>query len=130
MSEKEINDIISKNLTYYLERKNKTQLELAEYMGVSQATVSNWCKGIKLPRMKKIDTICDYLGIKRSELIEERKEVVNKTITLRPDEKSLLDNYNKLTDVARKEASGYIEYLGTKEENLRKKESLSNSTAG
>lgn len=75
MSEKEINDIISRNLSYYLDLRNKTQLDLAEHMGVSQATVSNWCTGVKMPRMKKIDAICEYLGVKRSDLMEEKSEV-------------------------------------------------------
>ena len=71
MSEKEINEIISRNLTYYLEKNGMTQLDLAERLGVSQAAVSNWCKGIKMPRMNKVDSICDILQIKRSDLMEE-----------------------------------------------------------
>ena len=71
MSEKEINEIISRNLTYYLEKNGMTQLDLAERLGVSQAAVSNWCKGIKMPRMNKVDSICDILQIKRSYLMEE-----------------------------------------------------------
>ncbi len=69
MDENEINSIIASNITKQLELHNKTQLELAEYMGVSQATVSNWCKGIKMPRMTKIDLLCKYFSITRSELM-------------------------------------------------------------
>ena len=54
MSEAELNQLIAKNIARYLEDQNKTQLDLAEYIGVSQATVSNWCKGIKVPRMSKL----------------------------------------------------------------------------
>lgn len=60
MSEKELNSIIAKNISKYLEIQSKTQSDLAEYIGVSQATVSNWCKGIKMPRMAKIDMICNF----------------------------------------------------------------------
>ena len=60
MSEQEINKIISERISYYLEKNGKTQLQLADYMNVSQATVSNWCKGVKMPRMDKIDKICAF----------------------------------------------------------------------
>ena len=58
MSDKAINDIISFNLNRLLEANGKNQADLAAYMEVSQATVSNWCKGIKSPRMDKLDRIC------------------------------------------------------------------------
>ena len=71
MSENEVNlnKIIAANLTLLLRMKNRTQLELAEYLGVTQATVSNWCNGIKMPRMDKIDRICDYFDVTRSALM-------------------------------------------------------------
>lgn len=71
MSEQEINAIIAKNLTKFLNRSGKSQIDLADYMEVSQATVSNWCKGLKLPRMDKIDKICSFFGINRSELMND-----------------------------------------------------------
>ena len=74
MSDNELNSIISNNITKQLSIHNKTQLELAEYMNVSQATVSNWCKGTKMPRMSKIDMICDFFSIKRSDLLDDKSD--------------------------------------------------------
>ena len=74
MSENELNMLIAARIQHYLEAKNKTQADLAEYMGVSQATVSNWCNGIKMPRMDKIDKICEFFGVVRSDLMVEDKE--------------------------------------------------------
>lgn len=71
MSEKELNKIIADNITRQMELNNRTQLELAEYMNVSQATVSNWCKGVKMPRMSKIDMICKFFDINRSDLMND-----------------------------------------------------------
>lgn len=71
MSEAEINKIISDNLNRLMEIRGTTQSELAEYMGVSQATISNWCKGVKMPRMDKIDKLCDFFHINRSDLMQE-----------------------------------------------------------
>lgn len=86
MSEKEINRIIADNLVHQMSIHNCTQLELAQYMGVSQATVSNWCKGIKLPRMSKVDKICDFFHINRSDLlVDNQSEASTSTGTaLRP----------------------------------------------
>ena len=53
-----------------LKERGKTQLELAEFVGVSDASVNNWVNGIKLPRMDKVDKICKFLNVKRSDLIE------------------------------------------------------------
>ena len=71
MSEAEINKIISDNLNRLMEKRGITQLELAEYMGVSQTTISNWCKGIKMPRMDKVDKICRFFHINRSDLMND-----------------------------------------------------------
>lgn len=72
MSEQEFNKIFSRNLTYYLEKHNRSQADLAKYIGVSTASVSNWCKGIKLPRMDKVDKMCSFFQINRSDLMEEK----------------------------------------------------------
>lgn len=71
MSEPTINQAIAGKLCYLLEKNRKSQENLAEYMGVSQATVSNWCNGIKLPRIDKLDLICKYFGVNRSDLIPD-----------------------------------------------------------
>lgn len=71
MSESTINQAIAGKLCYLLEKNRKSQEDLAEYMGVSQATVSNWCNGIKLPRIDKLDLICKYFGVNRSDLIPD-----------------------------------------------------------
>ena len=65
MNEKNLNEYIANRIRYYLQQQNKSQQELAEYMEVSQATVSNWCNGIKIPRMNKIDKIVDFFGVRQ-----------------------------------------------------------------
>lgn len=75
MTEPDINRIIANNITKYMDRLGKTQIDLATYMDVSQATVSNWCKGLKVPRMDKIDKICRFFGISRSQLMDEENTI-------------------------------------------------------
>lgn len=83
MAEPDINKIIAKNITKYLDRFGKTQIDLAAYMDVSQATVSNWCKGLKVPRMDKIDRICNFFEITRSQLMDEEAEIAAQKNTLK-----------------------------------------------
>ena len=71
MSEQDINRLIAKKLSYYMSIYDKSQQDLADYIGVTQATISNWCKGLKMPRMDKIDKICSFFNISRSDLMEE-----------------------------------------------------------
>lgn len=68
-----IRKVFSKNLKQALADKGKTQIELAKYVGVSEPAVTNWVQGIKLPRMDKVDKICEFLNIKRSDLLDESK---------------------------------------------------------
>ena len=72
MSENDkLRELFRKNLGIIFANKGATQKELAEYMGVSAATVNDWLKGRKLPRMDKLDKICVYFNVKRSDLMEE-----------------------------------------------------------
>ena len=71
MSEKEIQRIFSENLKRLFYKQDKTQIELAKYLGVSNTTVNNYVKGYNMPRMDKIDGICRFFGISRSDLISD-----------------------------------------------------------
>lgn len=65
-------EIFAKNLSYYVNRSNRSQIEIAEAVGVAAPTLNTWLKGKKYPRIDKIELLADYFGIKKSDLIEER----------------------------------------------------------
>lgn len=69
MSEKEFNEIFSKNLRYRLERSEMTQKELAKLLGVGPTSVYNWLNAIKTPRMDKVDAMCNIFHCKRADLL-------------------------------------------------------------
>lgn len=58
------------NLNRLLQARGVTQAELAAYMQVSSTTVNNWVKGYKVPRMDKVDRLCDYFKVSRGALLE------------------------------------------------------------
>ena len=74
MDEK-LKELFSKNLVEQLLAKGETQASMARYMKISSATASDWCNGRKMPRVDKIQTLCNWLGIELSDLLEEKKAV-------------------------------------------------------
>lgn len=74
MSEEEFNKVFSKRLNYYLNEYNMTQVELAKRLGVGTTSVSNWCRGLKSPRMDKVDAMCKIFNCRRSDLMEDAPE--------------------------------------------------------
>jgi transcriptional regulator with XRE-family HTH domain len=70
MSEDEsIRAIFRDNLNKLFKEKCTTQKALADFLGVSGTTVSDWKKGNKMPRMDKIDAICRFFHVERSDLL-------------------------------------------------------------
>jgi len=62
--------IFAKNLNFYMDRYGKSQVDLINDLGVNKSTISTWCNGTKMPRMGTIQTLADYFGIMKSDLIE------------------------------------------------------------
>ena len=78
MSESDFNKVFSNNLKRYLSSYDMTQLELSQKLGVGTTSVSNWCNGLKSPRMDKIDAMCTLFNCTRSDLMEEPKSFISK----------------------------------------------------
>ncbi len=72
MSEDMQKEIFSRNLNSYIDNSGKTQLEIANSIGVSPQTFNTWCKGIAIPRMGKVRALADYFHINKSDLIEDK----------------------------------------------------------
>lgn len=102
MAEDEYKRIFSKNLKYYMELNNKNQMDLMKDLGLSSSTVSNWCTGLKLPRMDKVQILADYFGILKSDLIEEKQK---------PAVPLIIQYYNSLNDLGKSEAIKRVEEL-------------------
>ena len=68
------NDILIKNLLYYLNKLDLTQTEFAREMGYPETTVSNWFNKNTYPRPEKIQEIANYFGVRRTDLTENNYE--------------------------------------------------------
>ena len=97
MSEDVFKLIFSKNLRYYMSQEGKTQIDIVNDLGINKSSISSWVNGTRLPRMDKIEMLAQYLGISRTDLIEERaarKEPAPAAdLTLTPTERSLIIGY-------------------------------------
>lgn len=74
MSKEILKKTFARNLNYFLALNGLKQKDLADYMGVSSSTVSDWCNGVKIPRMDKIQSIANWLGVELSDLLEDNSD--------------------------------------------------------
>lgn len=68
-------DVFSENLQYWCQKKGITQANIVEKFNLPASTVSDWFKGKKFPRIDKIQMLADYLGILKSDLVEEKEHL-------------------------------------------------------
>ena len=66
-------EVFARNLKKYMDRAGKSQKEMADIVGVSTPTFSDYINAKKYPRIDKIDILADYFGILKSDLIEEKR---------------------------------------------------------
>lgn len=116
MSELEYAKIVASNLRRIMYEHNKTQADIAKDLHISKATVSSWINGTRVPRMPKIDLLCHYFNVKRSDIMEIHDDTLlndnaPKSRLLSPDEASLLDDYGKLNSEGKAEAQKRVNEL-------------------
>lgn len=92
--------VFAKNLSFLLDQRGKTQIDISRELEVATGTVSSWVNGLKYPRIDKMQRLADYLGVRMSILVEENGIDVFKR---EEDENRLLTAYRS----ASREARGY-----------------------
>jgi len=81
MNQEKIGKFIAENR----KAKNMTQSELAEKLGVTDRSVSNWETGKNMPELSLFKPLCDILGITINELMSGEK-IDNKEYTEKLEE--------------------------------------------
>lgn len=74
MSDKEYAAIIGANLRRIANAAGKTQSDVCRDLKIGKSTVSSWFTGERVPRMDKIDMLCQYFHVNRSDIMEPRSE--------------------------------------------------------
>lgn len=65
---------MSKNIKFYLNRKNLNVKDFAKQLGFKYTTVLDWVNGNTYPRIDKIEKMAKYFGVSKADLVEEHKE--------------------------------------------------------
>lgn len=102
-------NVFSANLIYYMNLNEKKQIDLMKDLHLSSSTISNWCTGLKFPRMDKIQMLADYFHIKCSDFIEEKNRGIAMTDEAQKKIFSKnLNNYLLLNNKTQKEVAAAI----------------------
>lgn len=107
----DIRNLFGRNLTNQLYEKQKTQADICKHLNVSSATASDWCHGKKIPRLDKIQSICTYLGIEKSDLLENKEKVL--TDSARTEE--FMNLFKSLDDEKQNDVLKYARFLLSEE---------------
>lgn len=78
MTDEEQRRIFSKNLNRYISNSGKQQKEVAKDLGIPNTTFNSWCTGRIVPRMGKVQMIADYFGVGKSDLVDDKSNIVGK----------------------------------------------------
>lgn len=65
-------EIISYNLNFYMNQNGKSRKDVADAIGVSYFTLTDWVKGKTIPRMDKLEKLAQYFNVKISDLVEKK----------------------------------------------------------
>ena len=68
--------IVGKNIKRLAYEHGKTQTDISRDLNISKSTVSSWMNGTRVPKMNKVDILCEYFGCKRSDIMEEKTDNV------------------------------------------------------
>ena len=82
-----LRETIRKNLIYYIENSKYNQVEIANMLNVSKASVTNWIKGKNSPNIEYLDQLCSILNISINDIFSSRASLLN----YNQDEENLIE---------------------------------------
>lgn len=112
--ENTLRKLFTRNLNRLLQEHAAKQAELANFIGVSNTTINNWAKGYKMPRMDKIDKICNFFNVARSSLLDASPAPAHlppMPAPLSKAEQSLIEKYRALDDADRDLVDNIVDTL-------------------
>lgn len=90
----EIRKTIGENIKRICSLKGIRQVEIAEYMGVSQGTVSNWFKGTNSIDIENLARLCTFLGVSLDHIYGVAP--ITPEVMQSPEEVELLSSFRAL----------------------------------
>lgn len=105
---------IGKTIKMLRKEQNLKQIDLANRLEVKQSTVSRWENGVDEPSSDKLPTLIDLFGITYNELYQNE-------LSENSEERELLNNYRKLSEVKKLKIKQLINSSGKLQENIDNK---------
>lgn len=68
-------EVLAKNLKKCIYKSGKDRSTIAEDLGLSYSTLTDWVNGNKYPRINNIEKLARYFDISKSELIEDFEDI-------------------------------------------------------
>ena len=93
----EIRKVIGENIKKVCRLKGIRQIDIAEHMGVSQGSVSNWIKGTNSIDIENLAELCAYLGVSLDQIYGV--EPIGKNDVLSGDESELIGYYRSVVPI-------------------------------
>ena len=81
-------ETIAKNINKYMKHYQISRGELAKRLGVTQSTVGYWCTGQKIPRMDKIDGMCQIFNVQRKHIVSEPHVTIGRVVSVKVSNKN------------------------------------------
>ena len=114
--------IFSRNLSRICAEKGITQTDLAKALGISKSTISSWFVGERLPRMGKVEMLAEYLGVFKTDLLEDKPtdsapaEVSDDDIKF-----ALFGGADDITDAQFEEVKAFARFVRERDKNEKDK---------
>jgi len=81
MEELTLKHTVAKNIRTLRRSRDLTAVELAEALGVSQSTVSDWETAKKMPRAGAVERLAAFFGVRKSDVLSDKSEALRATTT-------------------------------------------------
>lgn len=95
----EIRKTIGENIKKVCALKGIRQVEIAEHMGVSQGSVSNWIKGVNSIDIENLAELCSFLGISLDQIYGVVP--ITPDVSLSSEETDLIGLYRSMNGTGR-----------------------------
>lgn len=77
-------EIFSKNLKYYMDLNHKDRNDISRDLDIPYTTVTSWYNAEFYPRIDKIELLSRYFDIQKSDLVEDKSEILSTNKRLFP----------------------------------------------
>ena len=90
------------------QRKDITQADLAEYLGITQQAVARWERNKSEPDLETLKTLANYFNVSTDYLLGNER---NNSHDFSDDEKRLINEYRKLDVLKKQTLSSMLAFL-------------------